>query len=343
MIPRWRVSAARSALQRHQGPFDPMKVDIILPIFRGERWICQAIESVLDQTYLQWHLTIVDDASPDNTVQRMEGLLSRHTNRLSLLRLDKNRGPSGARMEAISQTSGEVIAFIDQDDQWRPHKLELQIEHLIATRVAAVHTNIAYLDAAGLLIAARRENSRRAAIPYDRLSAQELSRDLFLRNSIRLASAAVLRRAFEAVGGFNLSLFGGEDWEFWVRFSTRFGIGFLDRVLVERRIHEANTSVLFSSRRHSGLLEALDLVLESQPRFVPLAGERRAILALDSIRLDFQKKSYAQSRRSAWRLYRSRPKEWRAIVLWGISWMAPLWNLLTRSPLKALSRGLRRT
>jgi glycosyltransferase involved in cell wall biosynthesis len=256
-----------------------LTVDVILPTHAGERWIAEAIESVLGQTYTLWRLTVVDDCSPDATADHVEALRQRHPDRISLLRLDRRHRAAGARMVGIARSGGDLIAFLDQDDLWLPEKLARQVACFARDpTLAAVHTDIEIIDAEGVSRegAADRENAGRAAIAWG--TGDELSASLFRKNSIRLASSAVRRTAFEAIGGFDTSLFGGEDWEFWVRLADRFPIAHLPEVLTLRRVHGGNVSRVHSLERSTGKLQALAKMERGYRHIAPLAGTKRGQL-----------------------------------------------------------------
>jgi glycosyltransferase involved in cell wall biosynthesis len=257
-------------------PVGELTVDVILPTHAGERWVAEAIESVLLQTHPRWHLMVVDDCSPDATVERAEALRRRDPDRISLLRLDRPHRAAGARMVGVARTSGDLIAFLDQDDRWLPEKLARQVSCFAEDpALAAVHTDVEIIDADGLprAGAADRENAGRARIAWG--SGSALSAVLFWKNSIRLASSAVRRSAFEAIGGFDTALFGGEDWEFWVRLADRFPIAHLPAALTQRRVHQSNASKMYSLERSAGKLQALEKMRRDYPHIAPLAGAKR--------------------------------------------------------------------
>jgi glycosyltransferase involved in cell wall biosynthesis len=266
-------------------PAGELKVDVILPTHAGERWVDEAIESVLGQTYAAWHLTVVDDCSPDATPERVAALRRRHADRITLIRLDRPRRAAGARMLGVSRTSGDLIAFLDQDDRWLPEKLARQVACFAGDpALAAVHTDVEIIDPNGVLEvgAAERENAIRAGIVWG--SGAELAAVLFRKNAIRLASSAVRRSAFEAIGGFDTSLFGGEDWEFWVRMADGFSIAHLPMVLTQRRIHPSNVSRVRALERARGKLEALRKMQQRYPCIAPhVADKRRQLLGQAAI------------------------------------------------------------
>jgi teichuronic acid biosynthesis glycosyltransferase TuaG len=101
-----------------------VKFSIILPVFNAQSSIERAILSVLNQSYVNWELLIVDDGSTDESVNIVTGYLT--DLRIKLVLLDRNQGVSFARNLAISNAVGEVICFLDSDDWWDEAKLHEQ-------------------------------------------------------------------------------------------------------------------------------------------------------------------------------------------------------------------------
>ncbi len=104
-------------------------VSIIVPTFNTEKFIRQTIESVQNQTYINWEMILADDASTDNTVRIIEEFAQKD-NRIKLFKLPENRGNGFARNAALEKATGKYIAYLDADDLWFPEKLEKQIQFL---------------------------------------------------------------------------------------------------------------------------------------------------------------------------------------------------------------------
>ncbi|HMB27304.1 MAG TPA: glycosyltransferase family A protein [Blastocatellia bacterium] len=102
-------------------------VSVIMPTFNRADTIRRAVRSVQAQTFTDWELIVVDDGSTDNTVALIEGC----DPRLKLIR-QENRGTAGARNAGLSASAGSYIAFLDSDDEWLPHHLELCVSFLEA-------------------------------------------------------------------------------------------------------------------------------------------------------------------------------------------------------------------
>lgn len=116
-------------------------VSIIMPVYNSEKFIDEAIQSVLSQTYKNWELIIVDDCSKDNSLQIIQGYVKKDS-RIHLYQTDKPSGsPTHPRNVAIEHAQGRYIAFLDSDDAWFPSKLSEQIPLFDNAKIAVVYSN----------------------------------------------------------------------------------------------------------------------------------------------------------------------------------------------------------
>ncbi|MFF7107639.1 glycosyltransferase family 2 protein [Pseudomonas sichuanensis] len=104
-------------------------VSIIMPSYNAARFILPTIASVVAQTFADWEMLIVDDASRDDTVATVRAHYQ-HEPRVRLIALEQNQGAAVARNTAIEAARGRFIAFLDCDDQWLPEKLEVQLRFM---------------------------------------------------------------------------------------------------------------------------------------------------------------------------------------------------------------------
>jgi teichuronic acid biosynthesis glycosyltransferase TuaG len=104
-------------------------VSIITPTFNAEKYIRATLLSVINQSYQNWEMILVDDASTDQTVSVIEEF-TQNDNRIKLYKLPKNSGNGFARNVALEKALGKYIAYLDADDLWFPEKLEKQIQFL---------------------------------------------------------------------------------------------------------------------------------------------------------------------------------------------------------------------
>jgi glycosyltransferase involved in cell wall biosynthesis len=125
-----------------------VSVSIITPTYNSEKYIAQTIQSVQNQTYSNWEMIIVDDASSDQT----EVIINEFTitdHRIKFYKLHKNAGAGVARNQAVSMATGRYIAFLDSDDLWKPEKLQKQIDFLTTQNASFTFSFYECIDEAG--------------------------------------------------------------------------------------------------------------------------------------------------------------------------------------------------
>lgn len=117
---------------------DKSLVSIIMPAYNAEKYISNSINSIIQQTYKNWELIIVDDCSTDKTAKV---ILNYKDERIHLLKNTKNSGAAISRNRALREAKGKWIAFLDSDDIWHHEKLERQLDFMIKNRYAFTFTD----------------------------------------------------------------------------------------------------------------------------------------------------------------------------------------------------------
>lgn len=112
-------------------------VSVITPVYNSEKYISDAIQSVINQTYKNWEMIIVDDCSQDQTQKEIAKISDE---RIKYIKLLQNSGAAVARNQALEMASGRWIAFLDADDMWKPYKLEKQIAFMKANQCGFSYT-----------------------------------------------------------------------------------------------------------------------------------------------------------------------------------------------------------
>ena len=123
-------------------------VSIITPCFNSEKYISQAIQSVISQTYENWELLLVDDCSSDETFSIISKFASQDA-RINAFKLDKNSGAGVARNFAIEKATGNHIAFLDADDLWKPEKLAKQLDFMQTQKIPFTFSFYETIDETG--------------------------------------------------------------------------------------------------------------------------------------------------------------------------------------------------
>ena len=119
-------------------------VSIITPSYNTSSYISYTIQSVIEQTYTNWEMIIVDDCSTDNTDEIVESFL--FDKRIKYIKNSKNIGAALSRNKALKEAKGRWIAFLDSDDLWKPDKLEKQISFMINNDYHFSYTNYSEID-----------------------------------------------------------------------------------------------------------------------------------------------------------------------------------------------------
>ncbi|WP_280770554.1 glycosyltransferase family 2 protein [Salipaludibacillus daqingensis] len=129
------------------------KVSVITPSYNSEKFISKTINSVLQQTYQNWEMIIVDDASSDETVSLINEYKEKDR-RIRVVPLEENKGAANARNIGIRESTGRFIAFLDSDDEWMPEKIEKQLSFMLKKNIGFSHTAYSIVDETGQWIKA---------------------------------------------------------------------------------------------------------------------------------------------------------------------------------------------
>lgn len=118
---------------------DNIKVSIVMPSYKSETFLTLSIDSILNQTFKEWELIVIDDSSPDDSNKIIEKYMQ-NCEKIKLIKLEKNSGPAIARNRAIKEAKGRYIAFLDSDDLWHADKLSRQLSFMQEHDVALSYT-----------------------------------------------------------------------------------------------------------------------------------------------------------------------------------------------------------
>jgi glycosyltransferase involved in cell wall biosynthesis len=218
------------------------QVSVIIPTRNRAHFLRTAIASVLNQTFQHFELVVVDDASSDNT---REIVAAFQDQRIKYFRHGINKGGSAARNTGILNSSGEYIAFLDDDDEWLPEKLAKQIEVLRSSdlKVGAVYTGYLDIEAASGRVIGQQIPSRRG----------NLSAHLLAENCVGSASSVLMKRdCFDRVGLFDEDLPCSQDYDLWIRVAKEYFFECVQLPLFKYSVHENKIST-DADARYRGL------------------------------------------------------------------------------------------
>jgi len=200
-----------------------MLISVIIPVYNRSAYLPTAVESVLQQTYRNFELIIVDDHSEDETYYSIFPYLK--DKRITYYYLNKNHGVSYARNYGIKKSSGEFIAFLDSDDYWLPEKLEKQLNYMLSKNFHICQTEEIWI--------------RRGKFVNPKKKHKKIEGDIF-KKSLELCivspSAVMIKReVFNKIGLFDENLKACEDYDLWLRASIHYKIGLLNEKLIVKR------------------------------------------------------------------------------------------------------------
>lgn len=209
-------------------------VSVILPTYNRAYCLERSIRSVLEQTYENLELIIVDDGSTDDT----PGLVaSIHDVRIRYIFTKLNQGASAARNFGLQYVTGDFIAFQDSDDYWRAEKLSLQVQEIEREQAAFCYHKVQYDLGKGQLAILPQ-----ADIPLEKKRG-DIYAQLLYENMVDCPALLVRRECLEEVGGFDVGLKALEDYELALRLGNAFRAAFVDEVLIDKSYTQDSVSL----------------------------------------------------------------------------------------------------
>jgi teichuronic acid biosynthesis glycosyltransferase TuaG len=210
------------------------RVSIIMPAYNAEQWISEAIQSVINQTFSEWELIIVNDNSNDKTA-KIAAEFALKDLRVKVFNLVENNGVSFARNFGIQNAHGEFIAFLDADDLWHSDKLKIQLSfHENNSECEVSHTNFINFNEYGKI-----------RTPFKFFFRQFIKKKgnllvhLLYFNSIATLTVVMKKKIFLDVNGFDCNLSNLEDQDLWLRISEKGNsFSYLDDELSFYRVHK---------------------------------------------------------------------------------------------------------
>lgn len=249
------------------------KVSLIIPIYNGEKYIVETLNSVIHQTYKNIDVLCIIDGTKDRSKELIEAIAD---SRITVME-QENHGASWTRNMAISLVSGEYVWFLDQDDNLMPGCIEAAVAEIERTGSIGVAVNGHLIDS----------NSQIIRRMY-RFNKPILSlRKLVKGNQLSTTSQVLLRRdAMLRNGGFDIDAGIADDWDMWIRVVREGKLVFLDQQLMQYRLHESNHSKNFE-KMFRGEMHVVDQKLNDRQ-------DKRAIMSYSYLRYS--------SRTANWRL-----------------------------------------
>jgi len=219
-------------------------VSVIIPTYNKSQYLREAIKSVLNQTYKNIEVIVVDDGSTDNTKEIVESF---NDSRIIYI-FQENKGPAIARNTGIKKAQGRYIAFLDSDDLWLKEKLEKQIDFMEKnSEIGLLGTGCYEMTDKGKIIGKKIFPTKNKI----------LQKDLIKYNPFIQSSIITKREVFDKVGlWYDEKFRESEDYELWLRIAGNYKIGNLAELLVMKRYYRDGLSPVKDREQLYFVLEA---------------------------------------------------------------------------------------
>lgn len=219
-------------------------VSVVLPSYNHEKFIIDALQSVISQDYPNIELIIIDDASTDNSCIIIDDFIKQHPLRkIKYIRHEQNAGAVNTLNELFDLAEGDYVALINSDDVWDHSKIRQQVQVLSDfPEIGAVFTHASFINDKGKVLGA-------SALPYSDFFVKENQpqghwlRDFFFHyNSLCHSSMMIRKSIHKEIGEYDSRYKQLPDFDYWIRLLKKYEIFIVQQKLVFFRLHEGNVS-----------------------------------------------------------------------------------------------------
>jgi glycosyltransferase involved in cell wall biosynthesis len=237
-------------------------VSVIIPTYDRAHLIGRSIQSVLDQTYHDFEIIVIDDGSIDNTEDIVKTFKDK---RIIYIKHDTNKGAAAARNTGIEASRGKYMAFQDSDDEWLPEKLEKQMN---VFKTAQPEVGVVYTDMLKIGENGRTEYLHSAQVTNKNLIDSETNN--YQAWGLTVGTSIIRKDCFDAIGLFNENFPRHEDLELFIRLSKHYSFVHIKEPLVKYYVTpgcmSSNTNSLVTA--HNLLIEKYSDEMKNHRRFL---------------------------------------------------------------------------
>ena len=246
-----------------------VRVSVLIPCYNAENYIIDTLQSLLNQTYKNFEIIVIDDGSEDNSIERVESMILKDK-RIQLYKNNYNRGVAFTRNRAFELCSTEYIAYMDADDTAPPDRLELQVNYLDShLTVDGVGGTCNFINEKGEFI---------QKVTMTAQSSEMIKATLLFRNCIANGSVMFRKRVIdEEKIRYDEKKKDLEDYDFWVKFVKNHDFVNLPNVLQNYRVSPSSLSRSCASRERDLRNQRFDdihrYILKERGYFLPAKEE----------------------------------------------------------------------
>lgn len=245
-------------------------ISVIIPTYNRGKLLLRALKSVLNQTYKDIEVLVVDDNSNDNTEELVQEIKD---DRIRYIKLSRNGGACIARNTGIELAKGEYIAFQDSDDVWKVDKLEKQLKYLKANNLDIVSCKMnQIIDENKINIFPKNTNLKDDSIYY--------------KNSISTQTILGKKECF-LNEKFDVRLLRFQDWDLAIRLKNKYNMKIMDEILVDVYVQEDSIS-----KNPSKAINALEVFIKKHGKNKKIIGYYSRLIGLYKMQLNKEYKKY---------------------------------------------------
>ena len=249
------------------------KVSVIIPTYNRASLLRRSIQSVLNQTFQDFEIIVVDDCSTDNTEQVVKNFQEKDK-RIRYIKHKENKGGAAARNSGIKASKGEFIGLLDDDDEWLPKKLEKQIKKF---QLLKQSENVGVVYSGYFLVTDRTKKKISQIVPTLR---GNVFNKLLSQCILGSPTPLIKKICFDKVGVFDETLPSCQDWDMWIRIAKYYSFDFVPDALAMHHIHGSQISVDLSAKiiGREKLIQKYKSDLLKSPESFSLILKRLAVL-----------------------------------------------------------------
>jgi glycosyltransferase involved in cell wall biosynthesis len=236
-------------------------VTIICISYNHEKFIKEAVDSILNQSYPQVEVIMVDDASQDGSVEVISQIVSANPD-ICFIRNTENKGNCRSFNIALSQAKGKYIIDFAADDVLHPDRIKKQIEvfESLSEDYGVIFTDVTYIDVHSKALHNHYKRNEKGILK-EYIPSGNIYKDILSRHFVLSPTLMIKKSVFEALGGYDESL-AYEDFDFIVRSSREFLYVFLDEALTYKRIVPGSLSSRFDAKGNRNMLDSTFRICE---------------------------------------------------------------------------------
>ena len=226
-----------------------MKISVIIPTYNRKKTLARAIQSVINQSLSPFEILIIDDGSNDGT----EEWVKENFQNIKYI-YQNNRGVSSARNIGIKNANGDWIAFLDSDDEWLPNKLHEQVKAIESNpKIKFFHTNEIWIRN-GVRVNQMKKHKKYGGYIFEKCL--DICR-------VSPSSVLIRKEVFDNIGVFDESLRVCEDYDLWLRITSKYPVVFLDEPLIYKYGGHADQLSKVNDGIESYRIQSLEKIIKS--------------------------------------------------------------------------------